>query len=204
MSRRDGRDRRRQRAAAAAELWPPPTSDAVLVTRGAAGHDAGAEPRPAEAGPISVPAHSPSRCATSPGPATPWWRCSPCHGRGRHVVRRRDDWSPMLAAGRGGRPSGHRDRLAGGTRAPACSRPGSRAHEDKIVSDWSVLDHRLAEWHRHGPADRLHQRLLRPAASRPRHAAGRRQRRLRPADRRPQQRRLGAPPQGPERPVQNV
>ena len=41
----------------------------------------------------------------------------------------------------------------------------SLAPEEKIVFDWSVLDERLAEWRRHGLAHRLHQRLLRSAAS---------------------------------------
>ena len=71
----------------------------------------------------------------------------------------------------------------------------SLAAEEKIVFDWAVLDERLAEW-RGRLAHRLHQWLLRSPASRPRQAAGGGARRLRPAGGRPQQRRLGAAPEG--------
>ena len=72
----------------------------------------------------------------------------------------------------------------------------SLAPEEKIVFDWSVLDERLAEWRRHGLRigftngcfDLLH----------PGHVKllGRGARRLRPAGRRPQQRRLDGAAQG--------
>ena len=65
------------------------------------------------------------------------------------------------------------------------------APEEKIVFDWAMLDEHLARLAQAGPAHRLHQWLLRPAASRPCAASGRRARGLRPAGGGAQRRCLG-------------
>ncbi len=133
-------------AAAAAELGRALKSDAVLVTRGEQGMmlvPAGGAP----AAPISVPAHS--------------VKVRDVSGAGDTVVA---VLAAMVAAG-----MSFEDAMmvanAGaavvvGKRGTATVSPvelrarmqpaGSHAHEDKIVFDWSVLDQRLAEWHRQG------------------------------------------------------
>ena len=90
-----------------------------------------------------------------------------------------------------GRQARHRDGFAAELRArilPAAS----LAPEDKIVFDWSDARRAARRMARAGPAHRLHQRLLRPAASRPYQAAGAGARRLRPPGGRAQQRCIGA------------
>ena len=67
------------------------------------------------------------------------------------------------------------------------------APEEKIVFDWALLDEQLAEWRTARTARRLHQWLLRSAASRPRQVAGRRARGLRPPGGGPQRRCVGDP-----------
>ena len=89
----------------------------------------------------------------------------------------------------------YRDRHAGGTAAkdPAHRLAGSRRKDRRCRRRSRDASFGMAQA---GPARRLHQWLLRHSASRPRQGADGGTRRLRPADRRPQQRRLGAAAEG--------
>ena len=77
----------------------------------------------------------------------------------------------------------------------------SLAAEEKIVAVGGDLETHLSEWRKQESARRLHQWLFRYSASRPRQGADGGAPCLRPADRRPQQRRIGAAPErrGPSR-----
>ena len=70
------------------------------------------------------------------------------------------------------------------------------AAEEKIIAVGGDLDAHLKDWRQQGFADRLHQRLFRYSASRPRQGSDGGARRLRPADRRPEQRCIGEAAQG--------
>jgi D-beta-D-heptose 7-phosphate kinase/D-beta-D-heptose 1-phosphate adenosyltransferase len=133
-------------AAAAAELGRALKSDAVLVTRGEQGMML--VPSGTQAtGPISVPAHS--------------VKVRDVSGAGDTVVA---VLAAMVAAGMSFEDAMMVANAAAavvvGKRGTATVSPaelrarmqpsGARAHEDKIVFDWSVLDQRLDEWHRQG------------------------------------------------------
>jgi D-beta-D-heptose 7-phosphate kinase/D-beta-D-heptose 1-phosphate adenosyltransferase len=135
-------------AAAAAELGRTLKSDAVLVTRGEQGMmlvPTNGAPDAAE--PVSVPAHS--------------VKVRDVSGAGDTVVA---VLATMVAAGMSFEDAMMVANAAAavvvGKRGTATVSPvelrarmqptGSRAHEDKIVFDGSVLDQRLAEWRRQG------------------------------------------------------
>ena len=71
----------------------------------------------------------------------------------------------------GRRQARHRHRIGAELRARILP-DASLAAEQKIVFDWSELDRAARRVAPGGPAHRLHQRLLRSPASRPRQAAG--------------------------------
>ena len=127
--------------------------------------------------------------------------------RGRHGRRRAgadaggrgrlgDGAADGECGGRGcGRQEGHRDRDAGGAAAenPAACVAGGRREDRARRRRSRCASCGLAPA---GAAHRLHQWLLRHPASRPRQGADGRARRLRPADRRSQQRCLGEAAEG--------
>jgi D-beta-D-heptose 7-phosphate kinase / D-beta-D-heptose 1-phosphate adenosyltransferase len=135
-------------AAAVAELNRIVRSRAVLVTRGEQGmtlvQNAGGQ---GEGELVSVPAHS--------------VKVRDVSGAGDTVIA---VLAAMVAAGTQFADAMHVANAAAavvvGKRGTATVSPaelrarmqpsGSRAHEDKIVFDWTVLDQRLAEWHRQG------------------------------------------------------
>ncbi len=99
---------------------------------------------------------------------------------------RRRWWSARAAPRRSGRRASRPHTAVGDARLRGEDRRGLGRHRD--------APRRMA---RRGPAHRLHQRRVRPAASRPHQGAGAGARRLRPAGGGIEQRRLGEAPQGP-------
>ena len=170
-----GRRRDAEIAAGRGASWPASVaSEAVLVTR-------------SEDGMMLHVARQASRCTCRPIRS----RCATCRAR---ATRSSPCSRVMLALGadfesrdarrqcrrRGrGRQARHRDRV--GRRAARAHPAGRRRSRRKrrSCSTGAMLDERLAEWRAPGPAHRLHQWLLRSAASRPHQGAGRR--RARPA-----------------------
>ena len=146
-----------------------------------------------------IPADARARCSTSSGAGdtvlaalAPGWRRRADAGRAAFARQsRRQRRRRQGAAPRPSRP----DELRGALAAQRGRAEAKIARRRGRPRDWSRAGAPQ------GLQDRLHQRLLRHPAPGPRRLICPGARPVRPAGRRAQQRRLGAPPEGPARPV---